>query len=310
MAFIILGSVGSAIGAGLTAAGLGAAGGAISGAAAGLSGLLGSGLTAAGLGSAGAAASTAGATGAALGAGAGTAIGAPIGAVTGGIGSLMGGSGAAAGAATPSAALSGAASATGAQGALAGFSPGALAGAVPASSGTGIAGGTVFAGGSSAALPTAGSVFMGAAPSMVSEAGSFLGEEALKEGASEVLSERPQIAPRGGGGGRPQSPYDTEEQQRPRSSGNLFANPFGGFAEGGLTTLKGGGISMREGQYVVPADVVSAIGNGSSKAGAKFLEQAFNHYIQNGPPEGVKPQQRAGSLAEQRMKERVQREAA
>ena len=130
-------------------------------------------------------------------------------------------------------------------------------------------------------------------------------EAALKEGVGMMMPEEQQAAPpAGGGGGRPKSPYD--QDRGPTFS--LANSPFR-FAEGGLTTLKGGGIMMREGQYVVPADVVSAIGNGSSKAGAKFLEQAFNHYIQNGPPEGVKPAPRAGNLAEQRMMERVQRQA-
>lgn len=298
MTMAILASVGSAIGSAIgTAAGaIGAVGGAVS---------AGAGSVASGLGLTSLGTALGGATAG------GTAVGAGTSALSGlGLGSLGG----TVASAAPSAALSGAASATGAGGSIAGFSPGALAGAVPASSGTGIAGGVVTAptaggGMASAALPTTGSVFMGATPSLASQAGSFLGKEALKEGASEVLSDKPQaMAPRSGGSGRPKSRYDTEEQDQ--GMGNPFANPFGGFAEGGLTTLRGGGIAMREGQYVVPADVVSAIGNGSSKAGAKFLEQAFNHYIQNGPPEGVKPQQRAGSLAEQRMQERVQREAA
>lgn len=297
MTMAILASVGSAIGSAIgTAAGaIGAVGGAVS---------AGAGSVASGLGLTSLGSALGGATAG------GTAVGAGTSALSGlGLGSLGG----TVASAAPSAALSGAASATGAGGSIAGFSPGALAGAVPASSGTGIAGGVVTAptaggGMASAALPTTGSVFMGATPSLASQAGSFLGKEALKEGASEVLSEKPQMAPRSGGGGRPKSRYDTEEQEQ--GMGNPFANPFAGFAEGGLTTLKGGGISMREGQYVVPADVVSAIGNGSSKAGAKFLEQAFNHYIQNGPPEGVKPQQRAGSLAEQRMMERLQRKTA
>lgn len=128
-----------------------------------------------------------------------------------------------------------------------------------------------------------------------------------------AVSPEEQQAPRASGGGpRPQSPYTAQAAEDPmfgRKSG-FMSSPFEGWAEGGLTTLKGGGIAMRDGQYVIPADVVSAIGNGSSKAGAKFLEQAFNHYINNGPPEGVKPPSRAGSLAEQRAIERMQRQSA
>lgn len=298
MAFIILGSVGSAIGAGLTAAGLGTIGGAVSGAAGSLAGALGSGLSALGATSAGAAASSLGAGAASAGAGAGAAIGAPVGMAAQGIGSLMGGAG---GATAGGGAVGQAATA-------AGFSPGALAGAVPASSGTGIAGGSVFAGGSSAALPTTGSVFMGgAAPSFASMAGSELGKEGLKEGIGALTSGgEGGPRPSGGGGGRPQSRYaEEDEMAERRMSGGPFSNPFSGFAEGGLTTLKGGGIAMRDGQYVIPADVVSAIGNGSSKAGARFLEQAFNYYIENGPPEGVKPPPRAGNLAERRAMEKM-----
>ena len=292
MTMAILASVGSAIGSAIgTAAGaIGAVGGAVS---------AGAGSVASGLGLTSLGTALGGATAG------GTAVGAGTSALSGlGLGSLGG----TVASAAPSAALSGAASAMGAQGALAGFSPGALAGAVPASSGTGIAGGVVSAGGSSAALPTAGSVFMGAgAPTLASQAGTMLGEEALKEGFGAALSSgEGGGAPPPASGGRPQSPYSAQQ----REDANWFASPFSGFAEGGLTTLKGGGISMREGQYVVPADVVSAIGNGSSKAGARFLEQAFEYYMENGPPEGVKPQQRAGNLAEQRMKERVQRKAA
>jgi hypothetical protein len=146
----------------------------------------------------------------------------------------------------------------------------------------------------------------GGSSSLFGDMSKELGKEALKGAMSP--EEEPMPRPSTGGGGRPQSRYAEEDElMSRRMSGSPFANPFRGFSDGGLTTLKGGGIAMRDGQYVIPADVVSAIGNGSSKAGAKFLEQAFTHYIQNGPPEGVKPPQRAGSLAERRAVERMQR---
>lgn len=300
MAFIVLGSVGSALGAALTTAGLTTIGGAITAGSAALGGSIVGGSAAAG----------------ALGAGAtiGSTLAAPIGAVTGGIGSLMGGAGGAAagGGSAAAQAASGIASASSAApvAGSGGFIPGSmianmggsLAGAVPASSGTGIAGGSVFAGGTSAALPTTGSVFMGAsAPSLMSEAGTELAKEGLQMAASPQEGQAPRAS---GGGPRPQSPYTRQEEES-----GFFSNPFASFAEGGLTTLKGGGIAMRDGQYVIPADVVSAIGNGSSKAGAKFLEQAFNYYMENGPPQGVQPPQRAGSLAGQRMAERTKRQS-
>lgn len=64
---------------------------------------------------------------------------------------------------------------------------------------------------------------------------------------------------------------------------------------------------MVDGQYVVSADVVSALGNGSSKAGAKFLQEAFNQIRAQGAKKPTKPKKKAGALAEQRMIERVQR---
>ncbi len=36
---------------------------------------------------------------------------------------------------------------------------------------------------------------------------------------------------------------------------------------------RGGQVPIKEGAYVIPADVVSALGNGSSKAGADFLQR-------------------------------------
>jgi hypothetical protein len=55
--------------------------------------------------------------------------------------------------------------------------------------------------------------------------------------------------------------------------------PFGGLANigratGGLTALAHGGqVPLGDGAYIIPADVVSALGNGSSKAGAQYLRQ-------------------------------------
>lgn len=44
-------------------------------------------------------------------------------------------------------------------------------------------------------------------------------------------------------------------------------------ATGGLLALKEGGqVPLKDGAYIIPADVVSALGNGSSKAGAEFLQ--------------------------------------
>ena len=56
------------------------------------------------------------------------------------------------------------------------------------------------------------------------------------------------------------------------SSGPLSALGSIGRATGGLTALAHGGqVPLKDGAYIIPADVVSALGNGSSKAGAEFL---------------------------------------
>jgi hypothetical protein len=82
----------------------------------------------------------------------------------------------------------------------------------------------------------------------------------------------------------------------------------GNWATGGLATLKGGGsIKMVDGQYVIPADVVSALGNGSSKAGAKYLAHAFERVRTQGPSMPHKPKKQAGELAMKRMIERTKR---
>jgi hypothetical protein len=53
---------------------------------------------------------------------------------------------------------------------------------------------------------------------------------------------------------------------------------FGGLGGGkglGMGLAAGGGVRLQEGQFIIPADVVSALGNGSTKAGAKFLDDFF-----------------------------------
>lgn len=48
-------------------------------------------------------------------------------------------------------------------------------------------------------------------------------------------------------------------------------------ATGGMLTLKQGGhVPLKNGAYIIPADVVSALGNGSSKAGAEFLRRLMD----------------------------------
>jgi hypothetical protein len=99
--------------------------------------------------------------------------------------------------------------------------------------------------------------------------------------------------------------------QQARKNEQQLAQMSRAFNDGGLATLKGGGsIKMVDGQYVVSADVVSALGNGSSKAGAKFLQEAFNQIRAQGAKKPAKPPKRAGALAEQRMLERARKKRA
>jgi hypothetical protein len=50
-------------------------------------------------------------------------------------------------------------------------------------------------------------------------------------------------------------------------------NSMQGAAEGGIMMAKGGHVPLKDGAYIIPADVVSALGNGSTKAGGQFLRQ-------------------------------------
>ena len=50
-------------------------------------------------------------------------------------------------------------------------------------------------------------------------------------------------------------------------------NSMQGAAEGGIMMAKGGHVPLKDGAYIIPADVVSALGNGSTKAGGEFLRQ-------------------------------------
>ena len=47
-------------------------------------------------------------------------------------------------------------------------------------------------------------------------------------------------------------------------------------ATGGIMFADGGQVPVRNGAYIIPADVVSALGNGSSKAGAEFLRRLMD----------------------------------
>jgi hypothetical protein len=60
----------------------------------------------------------------------------------------------------------------------------------------------------------------------------------------------------------------------PEGTGPLGGLGSIGRATGGITALAHGGqVALGDGAYIIPADVVSALGNGSSKAGADYLRR-------------------------------------
>jgi hypothetical protein len=137
------------------------------------------------------------------------------------------------------------------------------------------------------AAPAAESSLLGTAGSTLTKAAA---PKLLETGLSFV-----------GGGGQPV--YDKSGQQK-IGAANLEGAQMTQDVYGSLPSswkpygkAKGGAIHLRDGDFIIPADVVSAIGNGSTKAGAEYLDHLFNA-LRAGP----KP--KAGSLAKRRAKER------
>jgi hypothetical protein len=62
-------------------------------------------------------------------------------------------------------------------------------------------------------------------------------------------------------------------------------NSYKMMAKGGLTSLKAGG--LREGAFIVPADVISHLGNGSSEAGMKIVQERLKGRPIKGPGDGM-----------------------
>jgi hypothetical protein len=62
-------------------------------------------------------------------------------------------------------------------------------------------------------------------------------------------------------------------------------NSYKMMASGGLTSLKAGG--LREGAFIVPADVISHLGNGSSEAGMKIVQERLKGRPIKGPGDGM-----------------------
>ena len=175
--------------------------------------------------------------------------------------------------------------------------PGAIpAGAVPASSGSGIVPGAISAAptaaapGGSLAVPAAGPTLTSGGITGFGQLGDFAASNIASKGVETIAS--------------PQPVYDDSGQRKieqATAEGQQLADSWlPGKAEGGVTTIRaarGGSVRLKNGDYVVPADVVSALGNGSTKAGAKYLNHLFTA-ISAGPAP------KAGSLAKQRAKAR------
>jgi hypothetical protein len=60
---------------------------------------------------------------------------------------------------------------------------------------------------------------------------------------------------------------NVRQQQKLDESGLAGGKPLG--------AARGGSINLQSGQFVIPADIVSDLGNGDTKAGMEFLKQFF-----------------------------------
>jgi hypothetical protein len=122
-----------------------------------------------------------------------------------------------------------------------------------------------------AGAQTLGSVASGGLGSTLSN----VATEALKSSVPDILK----------GFTGPSSPYDVSEKdirlseqgfqnredqkaQEAQALGQNVFIPRAGLAEGGA-------VGLENGDFILPADVVSALGNGSTKAGANFLDEFF-----------------------------------
>ena len=97
--------------------------------------------------------------------------------------------------------------------------------------------------------------------------------------------------------GQPQDPIPVDDP-----SMSLPPDQDGSYAQGGIAALKEGHLdgdtdgmadevpatingkqpaALSDGEFVIPADVVSHLGNGNSDAGAKILEQMMLVYVKN-----------------------------
>ena len=292
----VSGAIGSTVGGAL--AGAGVAGTATTGLAGGIGSLVGGGVTGSAIGS-GLGAATSAISGGDPGEGA--AMGAIGGAVTGGLGSLAGSGSSAVGGVTGQAGSEVAALEPSVSAITKGVASPAFDTAAKGIPGAAevAAAEPLASGATQVAASTAPSAIAASAPK------GFTGFEATADklatetalgGAQQLYGDYQQ------GQANAESRRQGEELAASRGFGG-----FGSFAEGGYASLHaahGGSVQVRDGAFVIPADVVSALGNGSSKAGAKYLTQLFKN-LEQGPPK------KAGNLAAERaMKRHAKRSVA
>ena len=79
------------------------------------------------------------------------------------------------------------------------------------------------------------------------------------------------------------------------------------FATGGITALAKGGPSVRleDSDYIIPADVVSALGNGSSKAGARYLQEQLARLNSVGGVGSLQPAKKLRATREAKKKHKA-----
>ena len=128
-----------------------------------------------------------------------------------------------------------------------------------------------------------------------------------REKQARLQQQQQQQMDQGGGGwGAPTGPQDPYSQQQRNMQSQLLlqaarplpgtdtnqdvfkgselgsgnTGPYKFFADGGEVDEEG--VDLRDSDYIIPADVVSALGNGSTEAGARVLEAMLERIVKQG----------------------------
>lgn len=168
----------------------------------------------------------------------------------------------------PEAALT--AAAVGTEGAVAGATLGATAGTLTA--GSALAAGAVGTGALGLTGLAANEMLKGPAAGQVGNATT----PKLAPGLNPAMSAAEASAPAAAANAAPLSGLGAIGSP----AGAAPQQPTQAAAHGGIMHAKGGHIPLKNGAYIIPADVVSALGNGSSKAGAEFLRSLMTQIKQ------------------------------